>query len=70
MNQLRVTCREVVKDLQKLYLSRRLEKEQSELVVEIMRKLRLSMRKDYERQRFKAAVDRLHRKGESSYPTA
>jgi len=70
VNELRVACRETVEELQKIHLSRRLPKEESDRLVAIIRKLRQAMRRDHERQQVNAAIERLERGRSPAYPVA
>ena len=70
MNDLRTACREAVDDLQKLSLSGRLAREDSTRVVAIVCKLRLAMRKHFERERIRGAMARFEDGKPPRYPTA
>ena len=70
VNDLRAACRDVVLGLQKLCVSRRLPKEERDEIVAIVGALRRAMRRDYEKQRFKAAIERIRREKPPTYPVA
>jgi len=70
MDKLTLTCREVITDLQKMCASRRVPRPESDKLVEMLRKLRCSMRQDYERRKMQASLDKLHRGRPPDYPTA
>lgn len=70
VNDLKAACQNAVQDLQRVCLSRRMPKEEKDVVVMVMRNLRKAMRKDYDQQKLKGMLEWVERRMPHDYPFA